>query len=110
MAASIGIRLGARVSSSLNGDGIAPRAGAALLALDSVAAGGLAECEAVVDGQPDSLIVHRADMFGLAQLYQLHGASFDLRDGLCVAGPCRGERLRDVAVEVRDGGVFLAAP
>jgi hypothetical protein len=26
-----------------------------------------------------------------------------------VAGPCRGDRLNAVAIEVRDGAVFLAA-
>lgn len=37
-----------------------------------------------------------------------HGASFDTRDGVCVAGPCRGDALRAVAVQVRDGRVLLA--
>ncbi|HPW13843.1 MAG TPA: Rieske (2Fe-2S) protein, partial [Thermomonas sp.] len=37
-----------------------------------------------------------------------HGASFELANGVCVAGPCRGESLRAVAVEVRDGGISLA--
>ena len=36
------------------------------------------------------------------------GASFELTEGTCVAGPCRGDRLRDVAVELRDGAVWLA--
>ena len=36
-----------------------------------------------------------------------HGALFRL-DGLCVAGPCEGERLHDWAVVVRDGEVFTA--
>ena len=39
----------------------------------------------------------------------VHGASFELRGGECVAGPCRGDALRAVAVEVRDGAVFLAS-
>lgn len=113
------------MSSSLNGDA------AALLALDEVAAGGLAECEAVVDGAAESLIVHRADDGGVRAWLNIcphagrrldwapgrflrgkdgtlvcaaHGASFDLRDGTCVAGPCRGERLREVAVHL-DGDV-----
>ncbi|WP_305806144.1 Rieske (2Fe-2S) protein, partial [Stenotrophomonas sp. YIM B06876] len=34
-----------------------------------------------------------------------HGASFDTGSGECVAGPCRGDRLRAVAVTVRDGRV-----
>ena len=28
-----------------------------------------------------------------------HGASFSLANGECVAGPCRGERLRAVAID-----------
>lgn len=118
------------MSSSLNGDA------AALLALDEVAAGGLAECEAMVDGAAESLIVHRADDGGVrawlnvcphagrrldwapgrflrgkdgALVCAAHGASFDLRDGTCVAGPCRGERLREVAVHL-DGDVVRLGP
>jgi nitrite reductase/ring-hydroxylating ferredoxin subunit len=36
-----------------------------------------------------------------------HGALFTL-EGLCVAGPCEGERLRAWPVAVRDGEVFTA--
>ncbi|QOW20144.1 Rieske (2Fe-2S) protein [Lysobacter ciconiae] len=36
-----------------------------------------------------------------------HGASFELQSGECVAGPCRGESLRSVEVEVRDGAVWV---
>jgi nitrite reductase/ring-hydroxylating ferredoxin subunit len=38
----------------------------------------------------------------------VHGATFNQADGLCVAGPCRGEHLREVAVQVRDGTIHLA--
>lgn len=37
-----------------------------------------------------------------------HGATFELQHGLCLAGPCRGEALIPVAVEVHDGAVWLA--
>ena len=37
----------------------------------------------------------------------VHGASFNCADGLCIAGPCRGEHLREVAVQVRDSAVHL---
>ncbi|MEZ5464248.1 MAG: Rieske 2Fe-2S domain-containing protein [Lysobacteraceae bacterium] len=37
-----------------------------------------------------------------------HGATFSVPDGLCVAGPCRGESLREVPVDIRSGAVFLA--
>lgn len=36
-----------------------------------------------------------------------HGASFRIQDGECVAGPCRGSSLREVAVRVDDNGVVL---
>lgn len=36
-----------------------------------------------------------------------HGALFDW-DGLCVAGPCHGDRLHGWAVEVRGDAVFTA--
>ena len=36
-----------------------------------------------------------------------HGATFSVPDGLCVAGPCRGESLREVPVDIRSGAVFL---
>lgn len=35
-----------------------------------------------------------------------HGARFQLSDGLCVAGPCRGRALDEVAVTERDGWVW----
>ncbi|KZC17205.1 ferredoxin [Rhodanobacter sp. FW510-R12] len=38
----------------------------------------------------------------------VHGATFDRADGLCIAGPCRGEHLRVVAVRVEAGEVRLA--
>ncbi|HEX7731396.1 MAG TPA: Rieske 2Fe-2S domain-containing protein [Rhodanobacter sp.] len=37
----------------------------------------------------------------------VHGASFHRGDGVCVAGPCRGERLRALAVRVEGDAVWL---
>jgi nitrite reductase/ring-hydroxylating ferredoxin subunit len=34
-----------------------------------------------------------------------HGAAFRPADGVCLRGPCRGERLTPVPCEVRDGEV-----
>lgn len=39
----------------------------------------------------------------------VHGASFELQGGICVAGPCKGDALRAVPVQVRDGKVLLGA-
>ena len=36
-----------------------------------------------------------------------HGALYRPDDGVCVAGPCRGARLRPLPVVVRDGRVYL---
>ncbi len=37
-----------------------------------------------------------------------HGAGFAIPGGNCLSGPCRGNRLREVAVELIDGAVYLA--
>jgi nitrite reductase/ring-hydroxylating ferredoxin subunit len=105
-----------------------------LIALDSIEDGGFAEVEAVLDGDAESLILHRDGQGVRAWLNvcphagrrldwspgkflrsreghlvcAVHGASFELKRGDCVAGPCRGDSLREVAVEVRDGQVVLS--
>ena len=106
-----------------------------LLALDAVEPGGFAEAEGVVDGSPESLVVHRDAAGGVRAWLNIcphagrrldwapgkflvskqgqlvcavHGASFETAGGVCEAGPCRGESLRAVAIEVRDGAVWLA--
>ena len=40
----------------------------------------------------------------------VHGALFDIADGRCLRGPCVGEALEAVALEVRDGVLFLRHP
>jgi len=127
-ACSIDARAGEGVMGSLN---VEP-----LLSLDALTDGDLAEAEAVLDGDAESLILHRCGEAVRAWLNvcphagrrldwapgrfmksregllvcAAHGASFELEGGLCVAGPCRGDALRPVPVEVRDGQVWLAAP
>ena len=39
-----------------------------------------------------------------------HGALFRIEDGLCVIGPCVGEALTPVPLEVRDREVWLSGP
>lgn len=36
-----------------------------------------------------------------------HGASFVLDTGACAGGPCNGDPLKRIAVEVREGAVFM---
>ncbi|MET0280717.1 MAG: Rieske 2Fe-2S domain-containing protein [Steroidobacteraceae bacterium] len=106
----------------------------ALIRLDAIAEAGFAEVEALLDGDAESLVLYRDGASVRAWLNicphagrrldwapgqflksreghlvcAAHGASFSLDDGDCVAGPCRGDRLRAVPVQVRDGEVFLA--
>src|SRR5690606_1169553 len=106
-----------------------------LIALDAIADGGFAEVEAAVDGEPESIILHRAGSAVRAWINvcphagrrldwapgqflkskdgllvcAVHGASFEVAGGCCVAGPCRGEALRGVGVVVVDGMVVLGA-
>lgn len=35
-----------------------------------------------------------------------HGALFRVEDGVCVAGPCQGDRLEPFPIAVRDGVVY----
>lgn len=118
------------VSEVLTGAG-----GTALVALDALPPGGFVEAGATVDGSTESIVVHR-DASGDVRAWlnvcphagrrldwapgsflvskegllvcAAHGASFEASGGLCVAGPCRGESLRAVAVEVRGNEVWLA--
>ena len=106
----------------------------ALIALDAIPDGGFAEVEAVIDdGDAESLLLYREGAQVRAWLNicphagrrldwapgqflkskegllvcAAHGASFELAHGECVAGPCRGETLRAVLVDIRDEWVVL---
>lgn len=107
-----------------------------LARIDQIDDGGFVEVEASFDGDAESLILYRDGDSVRAWLNVCphagrrldwapgqflksrdgllvcasHGASFELQGGECVAGPCRGDRLRQVAVQVRDGTVLLACP
>lgn len=106
-----------------------------LATLDALPPGAFVEGEGLVDGIEESLIVHR-DAAGEVRAWlnvcphagrrldwapgrflvskegllvcAAHGAAFETRGGLCEAGPCRGESLRAVPVELRDGAVWVA--
>lgn len=106
-----------------------------LTTLDRIPDGGLAEVEALLDGDAESLVLHRKGGTARAWLNvcphagrrldwapgqflvsdgllvcAAHGASFELERGECVAGPCRGDALRAVPVRVQGGEVWLDAP
>lgn len=104
-----------------------------LTRFDAIADGGFAEVEATVDGAPESVLLHRDGGAVRAWLNvcphagrrldwapgqflktregllvcAAHGASFELREGLCVAGPCRGQSLAPVPVAIEGELVVL---
>ena len=127
---SIGRDAGVVVRTSLNNDA----AQVPLLQVELIEDGGFTEVEVMLDGDAESLILHRDGSHVRAWLNvcphagrrldwapgkflkskdgllvcAAHGASFELAEGQCVAGPCRGDRLRAVAIELRDDAVYLA--
>jgi nitrite reductase/ring-hydroxylating ferredoxin subunit len=129
-ARSIGRDAGVVVRTSLNNDA----AQVPLLQVELIEDGGFAEVEVMLDGDAESLILHRdgddvrawlnvcphagrrldwapgkflKSIEGLL-VCAAHGAGFELAEGQCVAGPCRGDRLRAVPIELRDDAVYLA--
>ena len=132
-AGSIGSAVNEDVRGLLNPDESAVESVAILASLSQIEDGGFAEAEATIDDDAESLILHRDGDAVRAWLNvcphagrrldwapgqflksreghlvcAVHGATFELSGGLCVAGPCRGESLRAVAVAVRDGNVVL---
>ena len=56
-----------------------------------------------LDWQPGEFF----DVAGLYLVCSTHGAIFDPRNGLCVAGPCRGASLEPLAMSEQGGEVFL---
>ena len=94
--------------------------------------GGFIAVDAVIDGEMESIILHRdgdeirawlnicphagrrldlsPGRFLLDKgrlMCPMHGALFRTTDGECVAGPCRGAHLKAVPVRVCDGEVVL---
>lgn len=106
--------------------------GIRLVALADIPDGGAREVTATVDGVAESLIIvreggsarayinvcphagHRLDwspghfLFDKDRLVcAVHGACFERMSGRCVAGPCRGDSLRQVEVVAAAGWVEL---
>ncbi|QDI02499.1 MULTISPECIES: Rieske (2Fe-2S) protein [Xanthomonas translucens group] len=107
---------------------------AVLVQLEQLAPGSLVEAEATFGGAVESLLLYR-DGDGVRAWLNVcphagrrldwapgqflksreghlvcaaHGATFELQQGSCVSGPCRGQSLLAVPVAVREGQVFLA--
>jgi len=53
-----------------------------------------------LDYAPGKFLIHKGQL-----VCAVHGATFELEEGLCVGGPCRGEHLAKVAVIEEDGAL-----
>ena len=38
----------------------------------------------------------------------MHAATFQVEDGLCIQGPCEGESLKSIKIEIQDGAIYMA--
>ena len=56
--------------------------------------------------KPDSFLT----LDGSQIICASHGAVYEIKSGLCVAGPCPGKKLRALDVEIRDGVVVVCVP
>ena len=52
-----------------------------------------------LDYAPGKFLIHKEQLVCAA-----HGATFELEEGLCVGGPCRGEHLTRVRVDESEDG------
>lgn len=57
-----------------------------------------------LDWQPGRFLDHSGNYLQCA----MHGARFQLQNGLCIAGPCQGQALTAVAVEEHADAVWLS--
>jgi nitrite reductase/ring-hydroxylating ferredoxin subunit len=110
-----------------------PDVSGSLCRLEQIPDRGAREARAMVAGDDESLVLLRAGsevrgflnicphagrplnwapgeflVEGGVLICAAHGASFSVPDGYCVLGPCRGSSLREVALRVVDGEVFVA--
>ena len=60
---------------------------------------------APLDWKPDAFLSYEKDLI----LCSMHSALFNIDDGVCVDGPCPGQALEPLAVEIVGGGIYLPA-
>lgn len=53
---------------------------------------------------PDKFLDQTGDLL----ICSTHGARFRVRDGFCVSGPCKGQNLEPLKVQIEDGAVIVA--
>ncbi|MCA1798223.1 MAG: Rieske 2Fe-2S domain-containing protein [Xanthomonadaceae bacterium] len=58
-----------------------------------------------LDWKPDAFLTRSRELI----MCSVHGAIFEVENGLCVGGPCVGRSLRPLAAEVRDGRILITS-
>ena len=58
-----------------------------------------------LDWKPDAFLTVEKDYI----LCATHGAFFEIKNGLCVAGPCLGRSLAPTEVRIEDGNIVLGS-
>ena len=58
-----------------------------------------------LDWMPDEFM----DITGKLIQCSTHGALFNIKDGYCCYGPCAGDSLQPVRLQVKDGVIYLAS-
>jgi nitrite reductase/ring-hydroxylating ferredoxin subunit len=56
-----------------------------------------------LDWVPDRFLSHDGRLIVCAT----HGAEFRIADGECLRGPCFGNRLEPVVIQIKDGTIFV---
>ena len=58
---------------------------------------------APLDWRPHAFLSYNKDQI----LCSMHGALFNIDDGICTEGPCPGQSLTTIKVKVAEGAVYL---
>tara|TARA_R110000868_G_scaffold7354_9_gene40036 strand:- start:1316 stop:1642 length:327 start_codon:yes stop_codon:yes gene_type:complete len=58
---------------------------------------------APLDWKPDAFLSYDKDLI----LCSMHSALFNIDDGICIDGPCPGQRLEKVKLTVKDNKIFV---
>ncbi|MDG2089647.1 MAG: Rieske (2Fe-2S) protein [Gammaproteobacteria bacterium] len=58
---------------------------------------------APLNWEPDKFLNNSCDLIQCSN----HGALFDIENGECIQGPCKGQSLQAVDYEVKDGNIYI---
>jgi nitrite reductase/ring-hydroxylating ferredoxin subunit len=59
--------------------------------------------QAPLEWNPDQFLDEKQEMI----LCAMHGAEFSIKDGECLGGPCNGQGLTKVKLEIEDNQIFV---